>query len=153
MGLPVAIRDVVEAIDLPNNDWHSYLNADTGEIVTVTDEDRRLVEDGEDPDDLPDWQRETLPKVREALESARFLELPGSFEIHEWSIMEEFAASLPTERSRADTLDALRGRGAFRMFRSTIQRLGIEKDWHRHRDAALERIAKKWLEANSVPYR
>jgi hypothetical protein len=152
MALPVSIRDVVEAIDLPNNDWRSYLNVDTGELVTVTDEDRGLVEDGDDPDDLPDWQRETLPKVREALESDRFLELPGSLEIHEWSIMEGFAAGLPTEESRAEVLGALRGRGAFRMFRSTIERLGIEKDWYRHRDLAFERVAKDWLEAHNVPY-
>jgi len=153
MGLPVSIRDVVEAIDLPNNDWQSYLNADTGEIVTVTDEDRRLVEHDEDADDLPDWQRDMLPKVRQALESDRFLELPGSFEIHEWSIMEDFGASLASEQLRGEVLDALRGRGAFRMFRSTIQRLGIEKDWYRHRDSAFERIAREWLEANGVPYR
>jgi hypothetical protein len=153
MALPVSIRDVVDAIDLPNNDWRSYLNVDTGEVVTVTDEDRRLIEDGADPDDLPDWQRETLPRVREALESDRFLELPGSFEIHEWSIMEDFAAGLTNEDSRAELFDALRGRGAFRMFRSAIQRLGIEKDWYRHRDAAFERIAKDWLEAHDVPYR
>lgn len=48
MALPVSLQDVVEAMDLPNTDWQSYLNRDTGEIVTVTDEDRRLVEDGED---------------------------------------------------------------------------------------------------------
>ena len=153
MGLPVSIRDVVDAIDLPNNDWHSYLNVDTGEIVTVTDEDRRLSEDDEDPNDLPEWQREVLPKVRAALESDRFLELPGSFEIHEWSIMEEFAASLTSERLRGEVLEALRGRGAFRIFRSSIKRLGIEKDWHRHRDSAFERIATEWLEANGVPFR
>jgi len=153
MTLPVAIRDIVDAIDLPNDDWRSYLNVDTGELVTVTDEDRRLVEDGGDTDDLPGWQRDLLPKVREALESDRFLELPGSFEIHEWSIMEKFADGLTDEESRAEVLDALRGRGAFRNFRSTIERLGIEQDWYRHRDSAFERIAKDWLQANNVPYR
>jgi len=153
MALPVEIQDIVDAIDLPNDDWDSYLNVDTGEVVTVTDEDRRLVEDGVDPDDLPDWQAETLPKVREALESDRFLELPGSFEIHEWSIMEDFADGLTNKESRAEVLDALRGRGAFRNFRSRIERLGIEKDWYRHRDAAFQRIAKDWLEANNVSYR
>jgi hypothetical protein len=53
MAARVKLRDVVEALDLPNQDWQSYLNPDTGEIVTVTDEDRDLVEDGEDLDDLP----------------------------------------------------------------------------------------------------
>ena len=112
MSLPVSIQDVVMAIDLPDNDCRSYLNTDTGEIVTATDEDRRLVEN-----------------------------------------MEDFGTSLADDRHRSEVLEALRGRGAFRMFKSTVHRLGIEQDWCRHRDAAFERIAKAWLEANGVAYR
>jgi hypothetical protein len=121
--------------------------------VTVSDEDRRLLEEGVDLDHVPAWQREALPKAREALGSDRFLALPQPFDIHEWSIMDELADGLSNEESRAELLDALRGRGAFRHFRSTIERLGIESDWYRHRDSAFERIAKDWLEANNVPYR
>jgi hypothetical protein len=58
MAVRIKLRDVIDAMDLPNQDWESYLNRDTGEIVTVTDEDRALVEDDADLNDLPDWQRE-----------------------------------------------------------------------------------------------
>ncbi len=34
-----------------------YLDPDTGEIVTVTEEERHLVED-ESSEDIPEWQRE-----------------------------------------------------------------------------------------------
>jgi len=34
-----------DAMDLPSNEWTSYLNPKTGEIVTVTEEDRFLVGD------------------------------------------------------------------------------------------------------------
>ena len=152
MALPVSLRDVVEAMDLPNNEWHAYLNPETGEIVTVTDEDRQLVENSDDHDHLPDWQREALPKIREALESDCFLALPDSFEIHEWSIMERFAQEWPNNRQRDEMVDSLHGRGAFRMFRSAIRRLGVENDWHRFRESALEQIAKDWLDDHGVPY-
>jgi hypothetical protein len=46
--------------------------------------------DNVDLEDLPDWQREALPKDREAVESDRFLALPGSFDVYGWSIMERF---------------------------------------------------------------
>lgn len=153
MALPVLLRDVVEAMDLPNNDWQSYLNPETGEIVTVTDEDRRIVEDGEDADDLPEWQRETVSRVREALESDRFLALPDSFTIHEWSIMDRFAQGWSNASQRGEMLDSLHGRGAFRMFRSAIRRLAIEEHWYQFRDSALEEIARDWLEAHGIPYR
>jgi uncharacterized protein UPF0158 len=152
MAARVKLRDVIDAMDLPNQDWQSYLNRDTGEIVTVTDEDRSLVEDDTDLDDLPDWQREALPKIREALESNRFLLLPGSFELHEWSIMERFGQGRGSARQRDELLDSLHGRGAFRMFKAAIRRLRIEEEWYRFRDAAFEEIAKDWLESNGLEY-
>jgi hypothetical protein len=152
MATRVRLRDVVAAMDLPNQEWRSYLNRDTGEIITVTDEERDLVEDGQNLDFLPDWQRDTLPKEREALESDRFLPLPDSFEIHEWSIMERFGEARSSARERDELLDSLHGRGAFRMFKSAIRRLAIEEQWYRFRDSAFEEIAKDWLEANGIEY-
>ncbi len=93
MTAEVSLEEIVAAMDLPNQEWVSYLDPETGEIVTVTDEDRRLVEEAVDAEELPDWQREMLPKAREALESERFLQLPTPFDIHEWAIMERFAHS------------------------------------------------------------
>jgi hypothetical protein len=153
MAIAVSLKDVVEAMDLPNNDWVSYLNRDTGEIVTVTDEDRQVVEEDEDIEHLPDWQKENLPKVREALESDRFLELPTSFDIHEWSLLERFSRDRAAATERQELLDAIHGAGAFRSFRGAIRRLGIEDEWYAFRASSLEQIAKDWLEANGIPYR
>jgi uncharacterized protein UPF0158 len=154
MGVVVSLRDVIDAMDLPNNDWTSYLNPRTGEIMTVTDEDRRLVEDEDlDEANLPDWQRESLPKVRAALESSDFLALPDKFEIHEWAIMERFANSQVREARRDALLDAIHGAGAFRSFRSTVRRLRIEEEWFSFRQSAFERIALGWLEAHGISFR
>jgi uncharacterized protein UPF0158 len=155
MGVVVLLKDVVDAMDLPNDEWASYLNRKTGEIVTVTDEDRRLAENEElDESDLPDWQRESLRKAREALEeSADFLPLPDKFEIHEWSIMERFSTTLVGAEWRSELLDAIHGAGAFRTFRSAIRRLGIHDDWYRFRQAEFEQIAKNWLEAHEIAFR
>ncbi len=45
LNVVVSLKDVVEAMDLPNSEWASYLNPKTGEIVMVTDQDRQLIED------------------------------------------------------------------------------------------------------------
>jgi Uncharacterised protein family (UPF0158) len=148
----VSLHDVVEEMDLPNDAWTAYLNQRTGELVTVTDEDQRLVEAGEDPADLPEWQRETLPKVREALESDYFLALPGKFEIHEYRIMERFSLGVEDVGVREALLQAIRERGAFRRFKGVIDERGVAEEWYAYRQQALEDIAVDWLEANGVAY-
>ena len=109
----------------------------------------------EDPDaasDAPQWQKDLLPKAREVLASEDFIPLPSKFEIHEWAIMECFAQSL-TDAAVSDELDAaLHGRGAFRRFKDTVQRLGIADEWYRFRDAALEEIAVEFLETHGIAY-
>ena len=141
MAVRVKLRDVVEALDLPSQDWRSYLNRDTGAIVTVTGEGRLL--DDEDSD---------AEETGEDLDSDRFLALPDSFEVHEWLIMDRFALDRSNARQRDDLLDALQGRGAFRMFKSRIRSLGIENDWYRFRTCALEEIARGWLKSNQIEY-
>jgi hypothetical protein len=95
MGVIVSLKEIVDAMDLPNEEWVSYLNPTTGEIVTVTDEDRRLAEDEDlDEESLPEWERESLRIARAVLESGDCLALPDTFEIHEWALMERFSQSL-----------------------------------------------------------
>src|SRR2546428_10912968 len=151
MGVVVSLKDVVDAMDLPNSDWTSYLNPKTGEIVTVTDEDRQLVEDEDlDEANLPEWQRESLPRVRAALESDDFLALPDKFEIHEWAIMERFAISQEREARRDALLDALHGAGAFRRFRSAGRRPRLEAEWVRVRQSAFEGIGRGRVAAHGI---
>ena len=153
MAVVISLREIADAIDSLSDDWEAYLDPDTGEIVTVTDEERRLVEEGALDDDLPEWQREMLPKVRAALESDRFLLLPDRFEIHEWAVMERFSRAQENERVQRELLDALHGSGAFRMFRGAIRRLDIENAWYQFRAGALEEVAREWLEEHNLPYK
>ncbi|HXX24024.1 MAG TPA: UPF0158 family protein [Terriglobia bacterium] len=152
MAAVVSLSDVIEAIESANNESASYLDPDTGEIVYVTDEMRRRVENDE-IDDAPQWMRDDLPKVREALESNRFLILPTKRDVHEWAIMDEFSREQKNDRVREELLDAIHGSDAFRTFKSTIRRLGIEKAWYRFRDEAIKEIAREWLEENHLRYK
>jgi Uncharacterised protein family (UPF0158) len=148
----ISFRAVIEAMETTSDDCVSYLDPDTGEIIAVTEEERLLAE-AESLEDVPEWQREMLPKIRAALGSERFLELPGRFEIHEWSIMDEFSRAQGSERIRQELMDAIHGAGAFRTFRSAIRRLGLELNWYQFREEALREIARNWLEEHKLPYK
>jgi hypothetical protein len=154
MAVLVSLKEVVEAIETQVDNSEAFLNPDTGEIVGVMEEERRLVEEGRSHDrTLPAWQQEILPKVREALESGRFLRLPDCFEVHEWNIMERFSDAQEDERIRGKLGRAIHGSGAFRRFKDAIRALGLEDDWYQLRTRAIEEIARDWLEAHHLPYK
>jgi len=152
MPIPVKLSEIVDEMSMSGDEISTFLNRVTGEIVTVTGEESRAAEDPEDWVLLPAWQQEVMPKVKEALESDDYVKLPGQYEIHEWSIMEQFADSLDDEGASDELLTALRGRGAFRYFKDTVHRLGIQEDWYRFRDEAFKEIARHWLRANDIPF-
>lgn len=152
MGVVLSLRDIVDAIESQSNEGEAYLDSETGEIVHVSEDERALVEEGRSEDDLLDWERELIPKVRQALDSDRFLALPDRFEVHEWAIMERFSQE-QNDRARKVLISAIHGFGAFRHFRGGVERLGLLDAWYRYRDAVIEQIARDWLEEHKFAYK
>ena len=152
MAARVSLQRVVEELDALDEETSAYLNRETGELYALGDEEAGLVEDGVDPDELPEWLIDEVPKIREVLESTDWLALPTRFDIHEWAIMDGFARSINDADVRDELLTAIRGRGAFRWFKDAVHRHGIHQDWYDHRAAALARIAIDWLDEHGVGY-
>lgn len=152
MSIVVSLQDVVDEMGIITDEATAYLNRRTGELYTVTDEEVRLLEDEDDPEELPAWQRESLLKARDIQNSEDWLALPTKFDIHEYAIMEEFCWSVNNLSLREELLNAIRGRGAFRYFKDTTHRHGVQDEWYRYREAALEKIAIEWLEGHGIAY-
>lgn len=153
MGVLVKLEDVVEAMDLPG-EWESFIDADTGEIVSISEDDRFILDSEEDgeTEDMPEWQRDSIATIRRVLDSGRALALPDSFDIHEWDLMRRFARSVDDDDASDELLQAIHGSGAFRLFKMTIARLGLRDAWFRYRDEAIRDLARDWLEENGIAY-
>ena len=151
MSKAISLREIIDALEAASDDCSSYLGPETGDIIVVTEEERALAED-ECREEAPAWQCEMMPKIRAALEGDRWLELPDRFDIHEWSIMEQFSRAQNIERIRNELSSAIHGAGAFRTFRSAIRQLGLEQGWYQFRDEALADIARSWLEEHKLQY-
>ncbi len=159
MAVKVSLKDIVTGIDLGFvEEQLQFLDPDSGRVESVS---RSLLSKAEesDPDNpgdeprLPAWQKhewETAKRIASA--SHRFPRLPTERDVHEWSIMDDFARSVSSEKDRAELLDALHGAGAFRMFKNTIRRQGIEKAWFAYRDEAVRQIAIEWCEEHQVEW-
>lgn len=98
----------------------------------------------------PDITADTAALIEEHPD--RFLRLPSQREIDEYGMMEAWIDSLP-EGDRKATLEmAIRGRGAFRRFKDTVARFGMDKRWYEYRDQCYARLARRWCDDNDIEY-
>ena len=152
MAIIISLKDIVEALEMGTQTAENILDPATGEIILVTDDDELELEDSDD-DMRPGWQVEHLKKVPKLLKSKKVLRLPNSFDINEWSIMEEFCYTIENAKQREILLDSIRGKGAFQRFRETLERFVLKDEWFSFRQSALQKIARDWLEENNISYK
>ncbi len=150
--LPVSLKEVTDQLEFQSPEFSVYLDRETGEFRGVHDYVERMAEADEGPEELPDWQKDEYEAALLLLNTDRLVRLPDQYDIHEWQIMDDFSVSVEPEGKRDELREAIRGKGAFRIFKSTIRRLRVEQDWYDYRDQALRKIAKEWCEENNIPF-
>lgn len=153
MGVAVRLDEILQAMELPP-EWELFIDPETGEIVSISEDDRTVLDCEEDGEavDLPACQVESVARIRRVLDSGRALALPDSFDLHEWDLMRRFANSVEDPDARYEILQATHGTGAFRLFKMTVGRLGLRDAWFRYRDDSMRDLARAWLEEHGIAY-
>jgi hypothetical protein len=147
----VHLNDIVDALEMQFDDSSSFLDRETGQVATVSHVLlRKAEESGDEKPDLPPWQEQEWEIAKRIVCTDRFEELPTKADVHEWGIMEDFAHSVESESIREDLLHAIHGAGAFRYFKDTLRRHGIESAWFAFRTETLRHIALSWCEENHI---
>jgi hypothetical protein len=151
---PVNLSDIAGYLEMQPNEGALYLDLETGEIEMITDDMVRRIESGRSLDVTYDWEREAIALTKRVMasEGERYIALPSEFDIHEWEIMRKFSDRYPDDEIREALSNAIRGRGAFRFFKSTIHRFDIADEWYAYRDEVLMGIAADWCEDHDIPY-
>jgi Uncharacterised protein family (UPF0158) len=139
----VRVQDVVNEMDTVSNEHHAYLNRQTGELVTIAEEEIRAVEEEHDLENYAAWQQEAIQKTSQVLDSDDYLPLPTKFDIHEYSIMQRFCDEVEDVELSNKLLFQMRGSGAFQRFKHAIHPYNIADDWYRYRKTALGHLEKK----------
>ncbi len=134
--MKVKLSEIIDAIEMTNQESEYFLDQETGEIVWFNDFA------------MTSKEREVASNT---LDEHGFYRLPTSFDINEYSIMEDFVYSL--QESKRDRLArAISGRGAFRRFKDGIRQMGIEEEWYAYQEEAYKRMAIEWCEENGIKY-
>lgn len=153
----VFIEDIADKMEEASEEWLAFLNRNTGEIVDVERQyfgiAEELAEDEEIPAHFTGWEKESIETAIEVLDHWEdYVELPTQFDIHEYSIMEDFAESITDNRKSAGLYQALNGRGAFRRFKDKLYDYGIEEVWYAYKYEKYCKIAMDWCDQFEISY-
>ena len=156
MATEVKLDVIIEALETADDSISSYLDVETGEVHSITEEEFDFAEDPEtDVEELPDWEREAVKLARsiQQQEGKRYLALPSKFDVHEWAIMERFSMTLRDAQIRNDFHGGIRGAGAFRLFKHLLTEYNLWDAWNQFKQAELQQIAIQWCKENSIAFR
>lgn len=153
---PVKLKDIIDQMDTMSDEYKVFLDKETGKIVSLSAEELSIAEESEEDEDFsdyPEWQQDELKEALNVIVNwENYVELPSKFDIDEYSIMEEFCDNISNSRMNDALRNAIHGRGAFRKFKDTIQRLNIEDSWYEFKEDAFRKIAVEWCEDNHIEY-
>ncbi|PLR86704.1 UPF0158 family protein [Bacillus sp. V33-4] len=153
MSAKIKLRDVIEGIDMQFDDTYTFLNKETGEVISVSHENFQDAEELDSFENLPEWQQEELEIAIDVLgNDEKYIELPTKNDINEYRIMEDFCYSVQDKRIQDRLFDAIDGKGAFRRFKNKIHDFGIEDQWYSFRDEEFKKIAIEWCQHHDLQY-
>jgi hypothetical protein len=152
MNIPVSLKQVAEELEALPDGWTAYIHRETGELYSFSDEEAAQAEGEDEEDERADWEKESIAKAREVLESEAWIALTGEFEINEGEIMRDFAQSQTDREAAENLLRAIHGRGALRYFKDKVNQYGLRDEWFEFKKRALERIAREALEEAGIPF-
>ena len=156
MAADVKLDAIIEALEMADDSVSFYLDLETGKVHSVTDEEYDLAEDPPTViEDLPEWQQEEVNLVRSIREQEgkRYLALPDRFDVHEWAIMDRFSGTLKNAQMKNDFRSAIRGGGAFRLFKRLLDEYTLWDAWNQFKHLELRQMAIQWCEENGIAIR
>jgi hypothetical protein len=149
MTAPVSLNDLLDELNLLRDDATCYLNTHTGEIYTITSEERRLLDLIDDPDYVSEDEAEDLEKVHQVTHSSDFVALPDRAEFDEAMTVDAFCDYLGNKKQCQALKQSLDGGGNLER---SLQELDMTEQWYEFKDETLARITRKWLDDKKVPY-
>lgn len=153
MSIQINLKEIIEEMEIQFEESRSLLNITTGEIVLVTSEDLRAVEDEKTFDILPEWEQENKMIAIDVVENfENYIELPTKYEVNEYEIIENFCLTVSDQRKQESLLRAIRGKGAFRRFKDEIIDFEMEEQWYSYREECFKQIAIEWCQENNINY-
>ena len=147
---------LLDLFECQSEEQFMYYDRETGQSVMVDEIHLSALDDGDEEwiDDLSGWEEDMVEAARAVRDDdkGRFVRGPSRWEFHEYRHMQRFINTLEDPDAAGQLDDAIRGRGAFRYFKDTLYRLGLQDRWYRYRDAAIREFVIAWAEHHKIQW-
>ena|SRR5690606_33295300 len=151
--MQVKLHDILDGMEMQSEEIIAYLNLETGEIVFVSDELLMMAEDREEFDHLPDWEQDEMKLAIDIEENfEKYAQLPTSYDINDYDIMESFCYNVSDDNKRDTLLSVIKGKGAFGRFRDNVERFELIDEWYTYQEEKYKEIAVEFCEKHDVKY-
>ena len=137
---------------LSDDNNFGFCKKSTGEVLCVDQRVMACFEGDIDETELLAWETESLKRLDVVMEnSGDVVSIPQEGFLDAYEVMESFAYSIPGPY-QDKLLDALQGKGAFRRFRDTVNRLNIAEHWYTYRVSRLRREIRTWCDVMGIDW-
>ena len=151
--MKVKINDIIDAIEFDNGMSESYLNIKSEQVCMYTDEEIQAARNDEDLSDSADWFREAVIRAREYLENQDdYLPLPEKYDFNEYRIIEKFIARVAVPKQSEILLQSIRGKGAFKRFKITLEKFALVEQWYEFKEKKLREFVEFWCIENKIDF-
>lgn len=151
--MKVKIDDIIDAVDFDSDMSESYLNTKTEQVCMFTDEELLAAEKGVDLSDSAEWYREAVASAKHYLENQDdYLSLPEKYDFNEYRIIEKFIARVVIPKQSEMLSRSIHGKGAFRRFKTELEKLGLLDEWHKYRGQKLREFVEFWCKENKIDF-
>ncbi len=137
--MKVLLQDVIDAIEQTTADCELYYYPDAETIFSVMD--------GVIQSDEEELQGKELDEL-----NFDFIPLPSQYDRNDYGIMQDFTSQVDNPTAHEWLTNAIKGRGAFRMFRATVERFDLLEEWYLFRENAYEELAINWCNEYGIEY-
>jgi hypothetical protein len=151
---PVKLDDLVGEIELHIDDTFTFINTETGEVITLMREEIGAAEDEKPLENFPDWQRENIEKAISIIEDEDgvYVDFTIRDDYNEYEIIQDFIGTLEDEGIREEMYEATEGRGAFRRFKDGIIEHGVDKRWYKYKESKIKELVIEWCKEHDIEF-
>ncbi|AZQ83397.1 hypothetical protein EKO29_04625 [Colwellia sp. Arc7-635] len=151
--MTVKIDDIIDAVDFDSYMSESFLNTKTEKVCIFTHDELQAAEKGVDLSDSAQWYCEAVASSKYYLENQQdYLSLPEKYDFNEYRIMEKFIARVVIPTQSEMLYQSIKGKGAFRRFKTVLTKLGLVDEWYEYRGKKLREFVEFWCEENKVSF-